>query len=213
MLYPIELRARCRSFWQETAVDATIREAVANTACRTAMRAHAFQDPRYPNSIGTDVVDRSREVLLNRKPCARPWQRETDGRRCSQEIGRGRGIRTPDIQLPKLALYQTELYPEDPAGDRGADAPWYGHAGGRVNARHICATRKSRGRRSYRRPRSRMARPERFELPTTKFVAWYSIQLSYGRSEPNSRLLSVAAVNASTIGWRRERDSNPRSGF
>src|SRR5690348_1457605 len=29
-----------------------------------------------------------------------------------------------------------------------------------------------------------MARPERFELPTTKFVAWYSIQLSYGRIEP-----------------------------
>ena len=29
----------------------------------------------------------------------------------------------------------------------------------------------------------RMARPERFELPTTKFVAWYSIQLSYGRME------------------------------
>ena len=29
-----------------------------------------------------------------------------------------------------------------------------------------------------------MARPERFELPTTKFVAWYSIQLSYGRVEP-----------------------------
>ena len=27
--------------------------------------------------------------------------------------GRGRGIRTPDIQLPKLALYQTELYPAD----------------------------------------------------------------------------------------------------
>src|SRR5690349_21319270 len=27
-----------------------------------------------------------------------------------------------------------------------------------------------------------MARPERFELPTTKFVAWYSIQLSYGRA-------------------------------
>lgn len=30
-----------------------------------------------------------------------------------------------------------------------------------------------------------MARPERFELPTTKFVAWYSIQLSYGRAERN----------------------------
>ena len=29
----------------------------------------------------------------------------------------------------------------------------------------------------------KMARPERFELPTTKFVAWYSIQLSYGRTE------------------------------
>ena len=28
-------------------------------------------------------------------------------RRC----GRGRGIRTPDVQLPKLALYQAELYP------------------------------------------------------------------------------------------------------
>ena len=29
----------------------------------------------------------------------------------------------------------------------------------------------------------KMARPERFELPTTKFVAWCSIQLSYGRAE------------------------------
>lgn len=29
-----------------------------------------------------------------------------------RRLGRGRGIRTPDIQLPKLALYQTELYPE-----------------------------------------------------------------------------------------------------
>ena len=28
-----------------------------------------------------------------------------------------------------------------------------------------------------------LARPERFELPTTKFVAWYSIQMSYGREE------------------------------
>ena len=30
-------------------------------------------------------------------------------------------------------------------------------------------------------PSAKLARPERFELPTTKFVAWYSIQLSYGR--------------------------------
>jgi hypothetical protein len=27
-------------------------------------------------------------------------------------VGRGRGIRTLDIQLPKLALYQAELYPD-----------------------------------------------------------------------------------------------------
>ena len=27
-----------------------------------------------------------------------------------------------------------------------------------------------------------MARPERFELPTARFVAGYSIQLSYGRA-------------------------------
>ena len=32
----------------------------------------------------------------------------------------------------------------------------------------------------------KMARPERFELPTTWFVARYSIQLSYGRAEPRS---------------------------
>jgi hypothetical protein len=30
-----------------------------------------------------------------------------------------------------------------------------------------------------------MARPERFELPTTWFVARYSIQLSYGRAAQN----------------------------
>ena len=29
----------------------------------------------------------------------------------------------------------------------------------------------------------RMARPERFELPTTWFEARYSIQLSYGRAD------------------------------
>ena len=27
----------------------------------------------------------------------------------------------------------------------------------------------------------RLARPERFELPTPRFVVWCSIQLSYGR--------------------------------
>ncbi len=33
-----------------------------------------------------------------------------------------------------------------------------------------------------------MARPERFELPTARFVAEYSIQLSYGRIDCCSRL-------------------------
>ena len=41
-----------------------------------------------------------------------------------------------------------------------------------------------------------MARPERFELPTTKFVAWYSIQLSYGREEAE---LLGATVFSSTL--------------
>ena len=41
-----------------------------------------------------------------------------------------------------------------------------------------------------------MARPERFELPTTKFVAWYSIQLSYGRSEPIIIPIEMAFVNS-----------------
>ena len=31
-----------------------------------------------------------------------------------------------------------------------------------------------------------MVRPERFELPTTQFVARYSIQLSYGRTYKNA---------------------------
>ncbi len=34
-------------------------------------------------------------------------------------------------------------------------------------------------------------RPERFELPTTGFEVRCSIQLSYGRTERNSSLLSV----------------------
>ena len=32
-------------------------------------------------------------------------------------------------------------------------------------------------------PSCHVARPERFELPTPKFVAWCSIQLSYGRKK------------------------------
>ena len=80
---------------------------------------------------------------------------------CSSQSGRGRGIRTLDIQLPKLALYQAELYP-----DRSC-----------VFAEPL-PPHKTKGCRSTL---ENLARPERFELPTTKFVAWYSIQLSYGR--------------------------------
>ena len=59
-----------------------------------------------------------------------------------------------------------------------------------------------------------MARPERFELPTTKFVAWYSIQLSYGRAlktvprRPELRSLPLRAVESSA----KARDySDPRA--
>ena len=43
--------------------------------------------------------------------------------RCSIQLsykrkaGRGRGIRTPDILLPKQARYQTALYPDNPFKD------------------------------------------------------------------------------------------------
>ena len=51
-----------------------------------------------------------------------------------------------------------------------------------------------------------VARPERFELPTTKFVAWCSIQLSYGRAEaklwgtlPDSSMLSQKLFHDTTL--------------
>ena len=47
-----------------------------------------------------------------------------------------------------------------------------------------------------------MARPERFELPTTWFVARYSIQLSYGRvlvggAHPSTREIPAASKDNS----------------
>jgi hypothetical protein len=42
---------------------------------------------------------------------------------------------------------------------------------------------KNKNKKGAEAPFANLARPERFELPTTKFVAWYSIQLSYGREE------------------------------
>ena len=35
---------------------------------------------------------------------------------------------------------------------------------------------------------SKVVRPERFERPTPKFVAWCSIQLSYGRKKAEAEL-------------------------
>ena len=114
-------------------------------------------------------------------------------------LGRGRGIRTLDIQLPKLALYQAELYPDirnhrsrprnKPSNVKGSDTP---------RQSNLPATRTPHRTTFYRWPCleatnetktarlayfQKMVRPERFELPTTKFVAWYSIQLSYGRTK------------------------------
>ena len=45
-----------------------------------------------------------------------------------------------------------------------------------------------------------MARPERFELPTTKFVAWCSIQLSYGRRSGIMEELGKCVNDFVTIG-------------
>ncbi len=97
--------------------------------------------------------------------------------------GRGRGIRTHDIQLPKLALYQAELYPGGEARRphrRALRSLTVRPAGFRAQ----CAVAPSSEQKGCRSTLfALVARPERFELPTTKFVAWCSIQLSYGRAE------------------------------
>jgi hypothetical protein len=65
-----------------------------------------------------------------------------------------------------------------------------------------------------------MARPERFELPTSWFVAMRSIQLSYGRNVRVSRCTALQRrtsihflLSTTSAKWRRERDSNPRRAF
>ena len=54
-----------------------------------------------------------------------------------------------------------------------------------------------------------LARPERFELPTTWFVARYSIQLSYGRVERRDYSLNSSPIGEAKvqpqIGEHRER--------
>ena len=51
-------------------------------------------------------------------------------------------------------------------------------------------TPKQKGRWFPIGPSACVARPERFELPTTKFVAWCSIQLSYGRRSGIMQIVS-----------------------
>ena len=55
-----------------------------------------------------------------------------------------------------------------------------------------------------------MARPERFELPTSWFVAMHSIQLSYGRVLWKARDSTTQVFCFIRDKWRRGRDSNPR---
>ncbi len=130
--------------------------------------------------------------------------------------GRGRGIRTPDTLLPKQVRYQAALYPAAPdpselnGAERGRDttnAASLRQSGQALRA-HL-ATSESVARSHSFRPKtkgaeapsarsSKLARPERFELPTTKFVAWYSIQLSYGRVEP--RILAAGRAHCRAAG-------------
>jgi hypothetical protein len=55
-----------------------------------------------------------------------------------------------------------------------------------------------------------MARPARLERATCGFVVRRSIQLSYGRTFSFQGWLARRSLG---VGWRRERDSNPRSRF
>ena len=114
---------------------------------------------------------------------AAPVRIHAEGRSGMARPGRGRGIRTHDIQLPKLALYQAELYP---GGE--ARRPWRHTDGSHSTAAFPAAQNRGILHRTKRVPKhpvcfALVARPERFELPTPKFVAWCSIQLSYGRAE------------------------------
>ena len=99
------------------------------------------------------------------------------------EAGRGRGIRTHDIQLPKLARYQTALYPAYILRHRTHDPTRYGQYRERSNPAAAAPALNIDARNGFGRRLIAMARPEGFEPPTTWFVARYSIQLSYGRVE------------------------------
>ena len=125
-------------------------------------------------------------------------------------FGRGRGIRTPDTLLPKQVRYQAALYPavsllrslenapkrrtslgvgvrqRQPSReiDRVVTTPSAEPSLAGTSSEHAALECGGKSKREAFLPPFcfvLLARPERFELPTTKFVAWYSIQLSYGR--------------------------------
>ena len=172
-----------------------------------------------------------------------PVDRRRHGR--VERSGRGRGIRTPDILLPKQVRYQTALYPAcsclcaasnvlkierilspTPSKVNRERLPvaWPRDERGPVQRGDFSIPERKKGAEA---PSMELARPERFELPTTKFVAWYSIQLSYGRIKQAIMRDACEPVNAASATpgqekracgpfskhWRRGRDSNPRSGF
>jgi hypothetical protein len=134
--------------------------------------------------------------------------------------GRGRGIRTPDTLLPKQVRYQAALYPAAPdlselnGAERGRDttnAAPLRQSGQALRARSatielntssLGSAPKTKGAEAPFARSSKLARPERFELPTTKFVAWYSIQLSYGRVEPHILSAGCAYCPAALRGAR-----------
>jgi hypothetical protein len=107
------------------------------------------------------------------------------------------------------------------AGDGMTTDDLIGRRSGRERKTHRCQAEFRRGRKGlgYRlsEPLSRLARPERFELPTPWFVARYSIQLSYGRfdwgSEGGEPIRTASMLAPLRGNWRRERDSNPRWSF
>ena len=105
----------------------------------------------------------------------------------------------PRHPAPKAGALPGCAIPRENTIHPGGNAPhtggeWYGPVADSVNRGRPAAHRHRKTMKGAAAPfrtgvdavassPCNMARPERFELPTTKFVAWYSIQLSYGRVE------------------------------
>ncbi len=88
-------------------------------------------------------------------------------------LGRGAGPK-PRVMQCRMPLRPVRVRTVPVDFDKGEDA-WQMRGKARWGCQTGC------------RPIGEMARPERFELPTTWFVARYSIQLSYGRLAGSKR--------------------------